>query len=64
MAQSATIRSDFTQPALCPKCGGKMHVTRRSPHPVIIQGEKQVLTCHACGAQEARSVDESGEEIA
>jgi hypothetical protein len=41
-----------------------MHVTRRSPHPVIIQGEKQVLTCHACGAQEARSVDESGEEIA
>jgi hypothetical protein len=40
-----------------------MHVTRRSPHPVIINGEKQILTCHACGAQEARSVDESGEKI-
>jgi transcription elongation factor Elf1 len=64
MAQPATIQSKFDRAERCPKCGGKMHVTRRSPHPVIIKGEKQILTCHACGAQETRSVDESGEEIA
>jgi transcription elongation factor Elf1 len=49
--------------ARCPKCGGAMYVTRRSPHPVIIQGEKQVMTCHSCGAQASRNIDEDGTEI-
>jgi len=55
---------ELAKPTVCHKCGGKMYVTRRSPHPVIIKGERQVLTCHACGAQKSRNIDESGEEIA
>jgi hypothetical protein len=41
-----------------------MYVTRRSPHPAIIKGEKQILTCHGCGAQEGRSVNEDGVVVA
>lgn len=56
-------KASLVAPSTCPKCGGTMHVTRRTPHPVIIKGEKQTLTCQSCGAQDCRSIDEDGTVI-
>lgn len=41
-----------------------MRVTRRTPHPVVLLGEKQVITCQDCGAHNSRTVDSDGNLIA
>ena len=47
----------------CPKCGDIVYVARRSPHPVVIEGEKQVLQCIKCDYETTRTVNKDGELI-
>ena len=45
---------------LCPKCGQRMFVTRRAPHPQHENYERQTLLC-ICGEEVQRSADAKGD---
>ena len=45
----------------CKQCGGRMALTRRSPHPGLgAEYETQQFTCIACAHEVTRIVDEAG----
>ena len=44
----------------CPKCGQRMYISRRTPHPLAPEHEVQTLTCDACEVELIRSVDRDG----
>jgi transcription elongation factor Elf1 len=49
---------------ICPKCGqNAVTVTRRMPHPTVIEGEQQTLSCFVCGEESARTVNVEGEVV-
>ena len=44
----------------CPKCGQRMYVSRRTPHPLAPQHEVQTFTCKECEEELIRCVDGNG----
>ena len=48
----------------CARCGGAMHVSRRTIHPTRGEDfEYQTLTCAACGHTAERTVDRAGKSV-
>jgi hypothetical protein len=47
----------------CPVCGERMYVSRRTPHPVVFEAEKQTLACTRCEEISERTVNRDGQVI-
>jgi transposase len=49
---------------MCPHCGERAHLTRRSPHPDYgLRYEQQLFICSACDHTIERIVDASGDPL-
>jgi len=49
---------------MCPHCGERAHLTRRSPHPDYgLRYEQQLFMCSACDHTIERIVDASGDPL-
>lgn len=60
MIQRKTSFGSDDQPQ-CPKCGGRMSVSRRSPDPERGEAyEIQTISCSGCEHEFTRNVDRSG----
>lgn len=47
---------------VCPKCGERMGLTRRTPHSVFgMLFERQTFTCYSCHFETERSSDKRGD---
>lgn len=58
---SQTVSISPFRPAPCPKCGGRMELMRREPHPTLgLPSELRSFSCAACGHREADEAIEPG----
>jgi hypothetical protein len=46
----------------CPECGGRMRISRRTPHGRLgVSHERQTFTCMQCGHEMLRDADAGGD---
>jgi DNA-directed RNA polymerase subunit RPC12/RpoP len=48
--KSTSVEKPVIEPIICPECGGRGDLMRRTPHPKI-KGEIWTFECRDCGKQ-------------